>query len=337
MPEKSQKILLTGGAGYIGSHTYITLIDAGFEVVILDNYTNAARDVPDRLRQITQRPVSVIEADVRDLSALEAAFKDHQFDGVVHFAALKAVGESIQKPLDYIDTNISGLTTLLKVMEANDTRALVFSSSATIYGDPETLPIPETAKSSFTNPYALTKLMSEHILEALAKSDDSWRFGILRYFNPVGAHASGMIGEDPRDIPNNLMPYIQRVAIGALPELHVFGDDYDTPDGTGVRDYIHVSDLARAHVLSLQKLLAGEPHLVNIGTGQGYSVLEMVNAYEAASGKHIPFVIDPRRPGDVATVYADPSKAEADLGFKAEKTLSDMCEDSWRWISSKLS
>ncbi|MEM9717029.1 MAG: UDP-glucose 4-epimerase GalE [Pseudomonadota bacterium] len=330
----AHKILLTGGAGYIGSHTYVALIDAGFDVVIIDNFENAASDVPDRLRQITQRNVTYIEADVRNRAEIAQVFDTHSFDGVVHFAALKAVGESVELPLNYIDTNISGLTNLLKVMEANDTRALVFSSSATIYGDPETLPITEDAPRSFTNPYALTKLMSEHILEAMEQADDAWKFGILRYFNPVGAHASGMIGEDPQGKPNNLMPYIQKVATGALPHLNVFGDDYDTPDGTGVRDYVHVSDLASAHVLSLQKLIAGEGHVVNIGTGEGYSVLDMVKAYEAASGKSIPFEIAPRRAGDVAAVYADPSKARDVLGFTAQKSLSDMCTDSWNWISS---
>ena len=331
------KILLTGGAGFIGSHTYVALVDAGFEVVILDNFVNARTDVPDRLKQITQRPVTCLRADVRDIDQIRAAFDAHDFDGVVHFAALKAVGESIDRPLDYVETNVTGLINLLKVMGEKNVRNLVFSSSATIYGDPDQLPITEDAARSFTNPYGMTKLIGEQLLEAMAISDPKWCFGILRYFNPVGAHASAMIGEDPMDIPNNLMPYIQKVAIGELPKLNVFGDDYDTPDGTGVRDYIHVVDLARAHVLSLQALLEGKSHTVNIGTGQGYSVLDMVKAFEAASGKTIPFEVTHRRDGDVASVYADPSKAEAEIGFKADKTLQDMCTDSWNWISSKLS
>ena len=331
------KILLTGGAGFIGSHTYVALVDAGFEVVILDNFVNARVDVPDRLKQITQRPVTCLRADVRDSDQIRAAFDAHDFDGVVHFAALKAVGESIDRPLDYVETNVTGLINLLKVMGEKNTRNLVFSSSATIYGDPDRLPITEDAARSFTNPYGMTKLIGEQLLEAMALSDPDWRFGILRYFNPVGAHASAMIGEDPMDIPNNLMPYIQKVAIGELPKLNIFGDDYETQDGTGVRDYIHVVDLARAHVLSLEALLNGKSHTVNIGTGQGYSVLDMVKAFEAASGKTIPYTVTHRREGDVASVYADPSKAEAEIGFKAEKTLADMCTDSWNWISSKLS
>lgn len=333
----TRKILLTGGAGFIGSHTYVALIDAGFDVVILDNFSNARRDVPDRLRQITQRPVSLIEADVTDASQLERVFKDHAFDGIVHFAALKAVGESVQKPLDYFHVNLTGLTTLLQLTQKYQMKAFVYSSSATIYGSPSTLPISEDAPRSATNPYGLTKLVGEQMLEAISATNPEFSVGILRYFNPVGAHESGMIGEDPLDTPNNLMPYIAKVAVGDLPELRVFGDDYNTPDGTGVRDYIHVVDLARAHVLSLQELLQGQPHTVNIGTGKGYSVLEMLRAYEAASGKSLPYSVVERRAGDVASVYADPKKAEHLLGFSAERDLEVMCADSWRWISSKLS
>ncbi|MEO0342473.1 MAG: UDP-glucose 4-epimerase GalE [Pseudomonadota bacterium] len=331
------KILLTGGAGFIGSHTYVALIDAGFEVVILDNFVNAREDVPERLRQITQRSVACVRADMRNTTQISDVFDTHHFDGVVHFAALKAVGESVSHPLEYFETNVTGLTNLLKVMAAKDCRNLVFSSSATIYGEPELLPIPETAARSFTSPYGMTKLIGEQLLEAMHLSDPNWHFGILRYFNPVGAHASGMIGEDPMDIPNNLMPYIAKVASGDLPELSVFGDDYDTADGTGIRDYIHVTDLAQAHVLSLQKLIEGKSHIVNIGTGQGYSVLEMVQAYRRASGKPIPFKVTDRRPGDTASCYADPQRAKDILGFSATHGLDDMCIDSWRWISSNLS
>ncbi|MEE4213324.1 MAG: UDP-glucose 4-epimerase GalE, partial [Parvularcula sp.] len=275
-----------------------------------------------------------VTADVRDEAALEKIFAEGRFDAVVHFAALKAVGESMEKPLDYFDVNVCGLTTLLRVMDRADCRRFVFSSSATVYGVPDDTPTPETAEFRANNPYAQTKIASEQILGWLAASDPRWAIGILRYFNPAGAHASGMIGEDPRDIPNNLMPFIARVASGDLAKISVFGDDYDTPDGTGVRDYIHVEDLARGHVLSLGSLFeTGESHVVNLGTGRGHSVLEVIEAYGRACGRALPHEIVPRRAGDVPVYVADPSRAEELLGFRTERTLDDMCASSWAWIS----
>lgn len=329
-----RRILLTGGAGYIGSHTYLALVDAGHDVTILDNFSNARRSVTDRLAQITGRPVTAIDADVRDATALDAAFAKTRFDAVVHFAALKAVSESVEKPLDYFDVNIGGLTTLLRTMDAHDCRTLVFSSSATVYGEPDETPTPETAEFRGMNPYGQTKIMGEQMLDWLSVSDPRWAIGILRYFNPAGAHASAMIGEDPRDIPNNLMPFISKVATGELPRIKVFGDDYDTPDGTGVRDYIHVEDLARGHVLSLAKLFeAGKGHLVNLGTGRGYSVLEVIAAYKRASNRDLAYDIVDRRPGDVPIYVARAEKAADTLGFKTEKSLDQMCASSWAWIS----
>jgi UDP-glucose 4-epimerase len=332
----ADKVLLTGGAGYIGSHTYVELVAAGFEVVILDNFSNARHDVPDRLEVITGGPVAVYEGDVLDRALLDRIFAEHKISAVVHFAALKAVGESGQKPLEYLTTNISGLYTLLAAMRAADVWRLVFSSSACVYGDPETLPIPESAPRSYTNTYGFTKLACEQSLEQIAAADARWTFGILRYFNPVGAHDTALIGEDPNGIPNNLMPYIAKVATGDLDHLNVFGDDYDTPDGTGVRDFIHVVDLARGHVQSVRALIdSGKGHTVNLGTGTGYSVLEMLHAYERACGHTLAYQVAPRRAGDVAASYADPTLAHKLLGFSAERDLDDMCETSWRWVSRR--
>ncbi len=332
----AQKILLTGGAGFIGSHTYVELCNAGYEVVILDNFSNAQRDVTDRLEVISGAAVTCIEGDVLDADCLDRIFSDHQIDAVIHFAALKAVGESTEKPLDYLTTNISGLYTLLGAMQRAGVFTLVFSSSATVYGQPDQLPVPETAPRSFNSPYGYTKLVCEQSLEQIADSDDRWTFGILRYFNPAGAHPTGLIGEDPNDIPNNLMPYIAKVATGELETLSIFGADYDTPDGTGVRDYIHVMDLARGHVQSVETLLnTGESHTVNLGTGTGYSVLDMLKAYERAAGHTLAYEIAPRRAGDIACVYGDPKLARDLLGFKAKLGLDDMCASSWNWVSRR--
>ncbi len=330
----AEHILLTGGAGYIGSHTYVALVEAGYAVTILDNFQNANRSVIDRLGLLTDKPVTVAEADIRDADRLGALFSDHRFDAVVHFAALKAVSESVAKPLDYFDVNIGGLITLLRVMDAAGCRKIVFSSSATVYGVPDETPTPETAEFRAMNPYGQTKITGEQILSQLASADTRWGVGILRYFNPAGAHESRLIGEDPRDIPNNLMPYIAKVAAGELPALQVYGDDYDTPDGTGVRDYIHVDDLARGHVLSLGALLRqGQSHLVNLGTGVGNSVLEVVAAYKRASNRDVPYHITARRAGDVPIYVAKADKAEEVLGFRTEKTLDQMCASSWGWIT----
>jgi UDP-glucose 4-epimerase len=326
---------LTGGAGYIGSHTYVALVAAGHEVIILDNFTNAERTVPSRLEQITGRPVTVIDADIRDADAVARVFAEHPIDAVVHFAALKAVGESMARPLDYFDVNIRGLTTLLQAMDHAGCRRLVFSSSATVYGVPDEAPTPETAPFRAMNPYGQTKIMGEEMLGWLQAANPEWTVGILRYFNPAGAHGSALIGEDPRDIPNNLMPFVAKVAIGELPRVMVFGDDYDTPDGTGVRDYIHVEDLARGHVLSLEKLLTtGQGHVVNLGTGRGYSVLEVIAAYQRASNRDVPHVITDRRPGDVPIYVARADKAAEVLGFRPEKGLDEMCASSWKWVTA---
>ncbi|MCF2871358.1 UDP-glucose 4-epimerase GalE [Octadecabacter sp. G9-8] len=327
------KILLTGGAGYIGSHTYLALIEAGYDVVILDNFSNAKTDVPARLGDISGGKVHVFEGDVLDRALLDELFSTHTIDGVVHFAARKAVGESVAKPLDYMHTNVGGLLNLLAAMDGAGVRRIVFSSSATVYGDTNVQPIPEDHPRTYTSPYAFTKIAGEQILEQLP---DNWAVGILRYFNPVGAHRSAIIGEDPEDTPNNLVPYIAKVATGELPELGVFGDDYDTPDGTGVRDYIHVEDLADGHVLSLNALLeTGESHTVNLGTGQGSSVLEVLKAYSDASGQNLPHRIAPRRDGDVAVLTARPDAAKATLGFEAKRSLADMCKSSWAWVSGQ--
>ena len=327
------KILLTGGAGYIGSHTYLALVEAGFEVVILDNFSNAKPDVPARLQDISGGMVHVFEGDVLNPQDLEDVFAAHSLDGVVHFAALKAVGESVQKPLDYMHTNVGGLLNLLAAMDKAQVRRIVFSSSATVYGDTDIQPIPENHPRTFTSPYAYTKIAGEQILEQLP---EDWAVGILRYFNPVGAHRSALIGEDPEDMPNNLVPYLAKVATGDLAELAVFGDDYPTPDGTGVRDYIHVEDLADGHVLSLNTLLeTGKNHTVNLGTGKGSTVLDVVRAYSDACGRDLPYRIVPRRAGDVAVLTARPEQAKATLGFEAKRSLADMCQSSWAWVSGQ--
>ena len=326
------KILVTGGLGYIGSHTCVELIKAGHEPVALDNLSNAKVSVKDRVEQIAGKRLPFIEADIRDRAAIEAAFASDRFDAVVHFAGLKAVGESVSQPLRYYDNNVTGSIVLFESMAKAGVKSLVFSSSATVYGDPATVPIREDFPLSATNPYGRSKLHIEEMLRDLYKSDPGWRIALLRYFNPVGAHESGLIGESPNGIPNNLMPYITQVAVGQRASLSVFGGDYPTPDGTGVRDYIHVVDLADGHVKTLDKLATGSGLLTyNLGTGRGNSVLEMVRAFEQASGRKVPYQIVDRRPGDIAACYADPAVAESELGWKATRGVDQMCADSWRW------
>lgn len=323
-------ILVTGGAGYIGSHTLVALLEAGHEVVVVDNYANSKPEALDLVRQVTGRTFAQYEMDVRDVTGLQRIFSEHKIDGAIHFAGLKAVGESVQKPLEYYNNNIVSTLVLLDAMRKAGCYYLVFSSSATVYGEPEKLPLTEDSPLSATNPYGRTKLYIEEILRDLAKSDDRWKIALLRYFNPVGAHPSGLIGEDPKGIPNNLFPYIARVAAGILPELSVFGGDYPTPDGTGVRDFIHVCDLAEGHVAAVQnisKLQGAEP--INLGTGKGYSVLDALKAFEKAAGKNIPHMITARRSGDVAACYAAPQKAEKLLTWKAKLGLESMCNDHW--------
>ena len=325
--------LVTGGAGYIGSHTCVELLRAGHDVVIIDDLSNASMEAVRRINELGGRAVSAfVEADVRDAATLDALFRAHAFDAVIHFAAKKAVGESVTKPLMYYDNNLQGLMAVLRAMEVAGCRRIVFSSSATVYGDPARVPIDEGFPTTATNPYGWTKLMGEQILRDLAASDPNWNVVLLRYFNPVGAHVSGRIGEDPEGLPNNLMPYVSQVAVGRLPRLRVFGADYPTPDGTGVRDYIHVVDLALGHLKALERIdaLPGVTTL-NLGTGRGYSVLEMVRAFERASGQAVPFEIVGRRAGDVAACWADPSLAAKVLGWRAERDLAAMCEDAWRW------
>jgi UDP-glucose 4-epimerase len=329
------RVLLTGGMGYIGSHTAVVLSEAGHEVVLYDNLCNSKISVLDRLETITGKRFSFIEGDVRDAAKLEETLKEHCIGAVIHFAGLKAVGESVEKPIEYYDNNIVGAVSLLKAMRAADVKTLVFSSSATVYGDPQYLPLDESHSTSATNPYGRSKLHIEEMLADVAKSDASWSIGCLRYFNPVGAHESGLIGEDPNDIPNNLMPYIAQVASGKLPKLNVFGNDYDTPDGTGVRDYIHVMDLADGHGAALRFLESHTGwHAINLGTGTGYSVLEMVTAFESASQQTVPYVIAPRREGDIASCYAKADKAKEQLGWQAKRTLEDMCESTWKFQSN---
>ncbi|WP_137170442.1 UDP-glucose 4-epimerase GalE [Marinomonas sp. FW-1] len=328
-------VLVTGGAGYIGSHTCIELIKAGFEPVIIDNLSNSKEVVLDRIETITGKRPVFMEGDIRDSAFLNSVFQKYTFAAVIHFAGLKAVGESVQKPFLYYENNVAGTLNLIKAMEIAGLRNLIFSSSATVYGMPESVPIRENFPTSTQNPYGASKLMVEGMLTDLAKSNDEWNIATLRYFNPIGAHESGLIGEDPKGIPNNLLPYISQVAVGKLACLSVFGDDYDTPDGTGVRDYIHVVDLARGHVCALEKVLGQSGHfVVNLGTGNGYSVLEMVKAFEQASGKPIEYRVVERRPGDIATCYADPEFAKMFLGWQSEYDLARMCEDSWRWQSN---
>ena len=328
-------ILITGGAGYIGSHTALELLNEGYDVVVYDNLCNSSRESLRRVEELTGKQIRFYEGDVQDEKALTDMFKEQRIDAVIHCAALKAVGESVQKPLEYYQNNISGTLTLLKVMREVGVKNIVFSSSATVYGSPEEMPITEACpKGQCTNPYGWTKSMMEQIMSDVQKADPSWNVILLRYFNPVGAHKSGRIGEDPKGIPNNLMPYISQVAVGKLEKLGVFGNDYDTPDGTGVRDYIHVVDLAIGHVKAINYIFT-DPGLdvINLGTGQGYSVLDMVKAFSRACGKEIPYEIKPRREGDIAMCYADPSKAARVLGWKAERGLDEMCEDTWRWQS----
>jgi UDP-glucose 4-epimerase len=328
------KILVTGGAGYIGSHTCLELLAAGCEVVVLDNLSNARQESLRRVAEITGRAPSFVRGDVRDESALRQVFAGHRIEAVIHFAGLKAVGESVEQPLHYYDNNVNGSLCLLRAMDAAGVRRLVFSSSATVYGDPHAVPIREDFLLSVTNPYGRSKLMVEDILRDLCLSDPRWQVALLRYFNPVGAHESGLIGEDPNGIPNNLMPFVSQVAIGKRPEVVVFGNDYPTPDGTGVRDYIHVVDLARGHLKALDALRNTQGALtINLGTGRGYSVLEMIKAFSLACGRELPYRIAARRPGDVAACYADPSLAAEVLGWRAERNIEQMCADSWRWQS----
>ena len=329
-------ILVTGGAGYIGSHTVVELQNAGYDVVVLDNLSNASEKALDRVSKITGKPVKFYKADILDRDALNDIFDKETIESCIHFAGLKAVGESVVKPWEYYENNIAGTLTLVDVMRKNNVKNIIFSSSATVYGDPAQIPITEECpKGQCTNPYGWTKSMLEQVLTDIQKADPEWNVMLLRYFNPIGAHKSGTIGENPNGIPNNLMPYITQVAVGKLKELGVFGNDYDTPDGTGVRDYIHVVYLAKGHVKALKKI-EENPGLAiyNLGTGKGYSVLDIVKNFEAATGVKIPYVIKPRRAGDIATCYCDASKAEKELGWKAENGIREMCEDSWRWQSN---
>lgn len=326
-------ILVTGGAGYIGSHTCVELLETGYQVVVLDNLSNASAESLRRVQQITGKTLEFVEGDIRSQDNLEAVFGRFPIEAVIHFAGLKAVGESVSMPLHYYQNNVAGTLNLLQVMDRHNCRQLVFSSSATVYGDPASVPIKEDFPLLATNPYGRSKLIIEDMLRDLHASDARWSLALLRYFNPVGAHVSGQIGEDPRDTPNNLMPYITQVAVGKRERLRVFGGDYPTPDGTGVRDYIHVVDLAKGHIKALQALETPQLLTVNLGTGQGYSVLEMVAALVQASGREVPYEIVERRPGDVAQCYADPGLAFRLLGWRAELDLARMCEDSWRWQS----
>jgi UDP-glucose 4-epimerase len=332
MSNTFKTILVTGGAGYIGSHTCLELLEAGYQVVVIDNLSNSKIESLTRVQNIAAKSLSFVELDVLDKAAMAEVFDHYSIDAVIHFAGLKAVGESVGMPLAYYQNNISGTLNLLEVMNAAGVKNIVFSSSATVYGDPASLPIKESFPTSATNPYGRSKLIIEEMLRDLYVSDAQWNIEILRYFNPVGAHESGRIGEDPGGVPNNLMPYISQVAVGKLDKLSVYGGDYSTVDGTGVRDYIHVVDLAKGHIKALQKL-AESPGCIthNLGTGQGYSVLEMVAAFSRASGKEVPYQIVERRAGDIATCYADASLAEKELGWIAEKGLEEMCEDTWNW------
>ena len=327
------KILITGGAGYIGSHTALELLNEGYEVVVYDNLCNSSRESLRRVEELTGKEIRFYEGDVLDAKALEEMFETEKVDAVIHCAALKAVGESVRKPLEYYNNNITGTLTLMEVMDKVGVKNIVFSSSATVYGSPEQIPITEECpKGQCTNPYGWTKSMMEQIMTDLQKAHPEWNVILLRYFNPVGAHKSGRIGEDPKGIPNNLMPYISQVAVGKLEKLGVFGDDYDTPDGTGVRDYIHVVDLAIGHVKAIKYIFTNPGlDIINLGTGTGYSVLDMVKAFGKACGKEIPYEIKPRREGDIAMCYAAPDKAAKVLGWKAERGLEEMCEDTWRW------
>lgn len=325
-------ILVTGGTGYIGSHTVVELLDSGYEVVIVDNFYNSKPEVLNRIQDITGKDFKFYEIDIRDQEALDKVFSENQIEAVIHFAGLKAVGESVEIPITYYHNNITGTLMLCEVMQKHGVKKIVFSSSATVYGMDNKPPYTEDMPTSATNPYGRTKLMIEEILKDIYVSDNSWGISILRYFNPIGAHASGKIGEDPNGIPNNLLPYITQVACGKREKLYVFGDDYDTNDGTGVRDYIHVVDLAQAHTKALEKILSNTGvEIYNLGTGVGYSVLDVINTFARVNQVEVPYVITDRRPGDVATSFADPSKAFKELGWKAAKNLEDMCRDSWNW------
>jgi len=328
-------ILITGGAGYIGSHACVEFLEAGYDIVVLDNLCNSSAASLARVRELSGQDFPFAHGDIRDRAALDALFREHDIDAVIHFAGLKAVGESVEKPLLYYDNNIAGSVTLFEAMQAAGVRTIVFSSSATVYGDPASVPIREDFPvGGATNPYGASKLFIEKILQDVAIADPAWSIALLRYFNPVGAHRSGRIGEDPRGIPNNLMPYISQVAVGRREYLNVFGNDYPTPDGTGVRDYIHVVDLAQGHVKAVERLAEGPGvRIWNLGTGRGYSVVEMAKAFAQASGRPVPYRFAPRRAGDIAQCWADPAKAEGELGWKARRGLEEMCEDSWRWQS----
>jgi UDP-glucose 4-epimerase len=325
-------ILVTGGAGYIGSHTCVELLNQGYEVVVVDNLSNSSEEALERVKEITGKNITFYKADLLDREALEEIFEEEVIEGVIHFAGLKAVGESVQKPLEYYHNNITGTLILCEVMREHKVKNIVFSSSATVYGTPDSVPIKEDFPLSATNPYGYTKLMLERILSDLHTADSDWNVVLLRYFNPIGAHSSGSIGEDPKGIPNNLIPYITQVAVGKLDHLNVYGNDYDTLDGTGVRDYIHVVDLALGHIKALEKIKENKGVLTyNLGTGNGYSVLQMVESFERVSGTRINYVIQPRRAGDIGVCYADVTKAKEELHWEAVRGLNQMCEDSWRW------
>ena len=326
-------ILVTGGCGYIGSHTVLELLNKNYNVVVVDNLSNSSRESLRRVQELTGKSVIFYENDIRDKDALEKIFSAHSFDAVIHFAAFKAVGESCRMPLKYYENNISGTVNLLQVMEKYNVKKIIFSSSATVYGTPERLPLDESCHLSTTNPYGATKLMMENIMTDVWKADNEWNIILLRYFNPVGAHESGRIGEDPKGIPNNLMPYVAQVASGKLACINVFGNDYDTPDGTGVRDYIHVVDLALGHIAAIEACQTSGVRIYNLGTGRGYSVLEMIHAFEKACGKTLPYKIAPRRSGDIASCYAAPDKAKNELGWEAKFGIEEMCASQWKWQS----
>ena len=329
------KILVTGGAGYIGSHTCIELLNAGYEIVVLDNLDNSCEKSLDVVKKITGKDFPFYEVDLLDYEATNQVFEEHKFDSVIHFAGLKAVGESTKIPIRYYHNNITGTLNLVDIMQKHDVYNLVFSSSATVYGMPKTVPITEDFPTSTTNPYGSTKLMIENILKDVYASNDKWSITLLRYFNPIGAHKSGELGEDPKGIPNNLLPYVAQVAVGKLEYIHVFGNDYDTHDGTGVRDYIHVVDLALGHLQAIKhRTNVSGVHTYNLGTGNGYSVLDVIKAFEKACGKELPYKIEERRPGDIAECFANPAKAKAELNWTATREITEMCEDAWRWQSN---
>ncbi|MBQ7949196.1 MAG: UDP-glucose 4-epimerase GalE [Clostridia bacterium] len=326
-------ILVTGGCGYIGSHTVLELLNKNYEVVVVDNFSNSSFESIRRVQKITGKTVVFYEADIRDEQKMDEILSAHKVDAVIHFAAFKAVGESCRLPLKYYENNISGTVSLLKVLEKHGVKKIIFSSSATVYGDPERLPLDENCRLSTTNPYGSTKLMMENIMQDLYKADNAWNIILLRYFNPVGAHESGLIGEDPKGIPNNLMPFVAQVASGKLSCINVFGNDYDTPDGTGVRDYIHIVDLALGHIAAIEHCNESGVHIYNLGTGHGYSVLDMIHAFEKACGKKLPYKICERRPGDIASCYAAPDKAKKELHWEAKNGIEEMCASQWKWQS----